>query len=312
MNAQRDKASPPLDEMMLAMDVVDTLRHRQGLVVRELEGENREARLIDRLREVYKNQGIEVPERILKEGVVALEENRFVYKQPGPGFGRSLASLYVSRGSWGKWVLGLGAVLVLSTSAYFLAYLPYQANRAEAARIELSQTMPAQMQSLYQAIFDETKVQSAVTRAREILKRGRAASAEGDRIEAQKAIERLSVLLETLRQDYTLRVVNREGTKSGFWTFPELNSDATNYYLVVEALDAEGNVLTLPVLNEETGEIERVNIWGLRVPESTYNAVGADKSDDGIIQRNMVGRKSYGFLDVNYSIPVSGGAVTRW
>ncbi len=312
MTAQSEKSSPPLDEMMLAMDVVDTLRYRQGVAVRELDGENREARLIDRLREIYKNQGIEVPERILKEGVAALDENRFIYKPPEAGFGRSLARLYVSRGSWGKWVLGLGAVLVLSTSAYFLAYLPYQANQAEAARIELSETMPAQMQSLYGAIFEETKVQSAVTDAREILNRGRAAAAGGDRVEAQKAIERLSSLLETLRQDYTLRVVNREGVKSGFWTFPEINSDATNYYVVVEALDAEGNALTLPVLNEETGDIERVNLWGLRVPERTYNAIGADKSDDGIIQRNMVGRKQYGFLDVNYSIPVSGGAVTRW
>ena len=312
MTAQSEKASPPLDEMMLAMDVVDTLRHRQGMVVRELDGENREERLIDRLREIYKNQGIEVPERILKEGVAALGENRFIYKPPEAGFGRSLAQLYVSRGGWGKWVLGLTAAFVLAASAYFLAYLPYQAAQAETARIELSETMPSQMQSLYGAIFEETKVQSAVVDAREILDRGRIAAAEGDRVEAQKAIERLSALLETLRQEYTLRVVNREGVKSGFWTFPEINSDATNYYLVVEALDAEGNALTLPVLNEETGEVERVNIWGLRVPERTYNSVGTDKTDDGIIQQNMVGRKQYGFLDVRYSIPVSGGAVTRW
>ncbi|HHG89728.1 MAG TPA: hypothetical protein ENJ90_04510 [Devosia sp.] len=312
MSAQSEKNSPPLDEVMLAMDVVDTLRHRQGLVARELDGDNREARLIDRLREVYRNQGIEVPERILKEGVAALEEDRFVYKPPDAGFSRSLARLYVSRGSWGKWVLGIGTATVLFMSAYYFAYLPYRAAQAEAARIELSETMPAQMLSLYGAIFEETKVQSAVTDAQEILKRGRAAAAEGDRAGAQKAIDRLSSLLETLRQSYTLRVVNREGVKSGFWTFPEVNSDATNYYVVVEAIDSEGNALTLPVLNEETGETERVSIWGLRVPERTYKAIGADKTDDGIIQRNMVGRKQYGFLDVNYSIPVSGGAVTRW
>jgi len=48
------------------------------------------------------------------------------------------------------------------------------------------------------------------------------------------------------------------------------------------------------------------------VPEFVYNSVGADKRDDGIIQRNIVGQKVAGFLEINYAIPVSGGAVTRW
>ena len=38
----------------------------------------------------------------------------------------------------------------------------------------------------------------------------------------------------------------------------------------------------------------------------------ADKQDDGIIQTNEVGRKSDGFLDVEYLIPTLGGAITRW
>jgi hypothetical protein len=52
--------------------------------------------------------------------------------------------------------------------------------------------------------------------------------------------------------------------------------------------------------------------WGQRVPESVYNAVAADKRDDGIIQTNEVGIKSDGFLDVQYQMPVLDGAVTRW
>ena len=64
----------PLDEVMMAMDVVDTLRHRQDLVTRELDGVARERQLIERLREVYRQQGIEVPDHILREGVAALAE----------------------------------------------------------------------------------------------------------------------------------------------------------------------------------------------------------------------------------------------
>ena len=41
----------PLDEVMLAMDVVDTLRHRQDLALRELDAGAREAELIEKLRQ---------------------------------------------------------------------------------------------------------------------------------------------------------------------------------------------------------------------------------------------------------------------
>jgi len=100
------KTSPPLDEVMLAMDVVDTLRRRQRLVQRELDAEGREQDLRQRLRKIYAAQGIEVPDHVLDEGVAALKEERFVYKPPAQSLGTRLARVYVSRGRWGKWVAG--------------------------------------------------------------------------------------------------------------------------------------------------------------------------------------------------------------
>ena len=44
------------------MDVVDTLRHADRLVERELEGDARRAALKQRLREIYAGQGIAVPD----------------------------------------------------------------------------------------------------------------------------------------------------------------------------------------------------------------------------------------------------------
>ena len=306
------KAAAPLDEVMLAMDVVDTLRHRQDLVTRELDGAAREAQLIEKLRAVYHQQGIEVPDHILKEGVSALAESRFTYVPPGPSLGRTLARLYVGRRQWGRPVLlALVAIAALGIG-YFGVWQPYQRGQAEQARIELSEGLPAQMDALYQTIYDETKVQQAVTDAEALVARGKAFAAEGNRAGAEDAVARLTALRDQLRQQYTLRVVNREDVQSGFWTFPEVNTDATNYYVVVEAIDPDGEALSLPILNEENGETETVSIWGVRVPESVYNAVAADKQDDGIIQANLVGRKSDGFLDVQYAVPVLGGAVTRW
>lgn len=306
------KSAAPLDEVMLAMDVVDTLRHRQDLVTRELDGTAREAQLIERLRDIYRQQGIEVPDHILKEGVEALAESRFAYDPPRPGLNTSLARLYVSRKTWGRPVLlVLGALLVLGIG-YFGIYRPYQAGQAQQSQIELTEGLPAQMDALYKTIFEETKVQQAVVEADTLIKRGKAFAQEGNRAGAEDAVDKLTELRDRLRQQYVVRVVNRPDTQSGFWTFPEINTDATNYYLVVEAIDPDGKVLSLPILNEETGETEVVAQWGQRVPEAVYNAVAADKRDDGIIQTNEVGIKSDGFLDVQYQMPVLNGAVTRW
>ena len=109
--AKQDK--PPLDDIMLAMDVVDTLRHRQLLVERELKTEDRDAKMKQRLREIYASQGIDVPDHVLEQGVAALKEGRFVYQPPSGGLQTSLARLYISRDKWGKPVLlVLGFVLV--------------------------------------------------------------------------------------------------------------------------------------------------------------------------------------------------------
>lgn len=306
------KPAAPLDDIMLAMDVVDTLRHRQDLVTRELDGAAREAQLIERLRALYRQQGIEVPDNILKEGVSALAESRFAYDPPPAGFKTTLARFYVGRKRWGRPVLAVLLALLVFCAGYFGVWRPYQAGQAEQARIELNQGLPAEMDALYQTIYDETKVQQAVVEAEAYRDRGKAFAAEGNRQGAEEQVQKLTELRDQLRQEYVLRIVNRQGVQSGFWTFPEVNTDATNYYVVVEAIDPDGNVLSLPVLNEETGETETVSMWGVRVPESVYNAVSADKRDDGIIQSNEVGRKFDGFLDVEYMMPVLGGAVTRW
>ncbi|MGV8833592.1 MAG: DUF6384 family protein [Devosia sp.] len=302
----------PLDEVMLAMDVVDTLRHQQSLATRELDTDAKEAQLIDRLRDIYHQQGIEVPDHILKEGVAALGESRFAYDPPPPGFDVTLARIYVGRKRWGRPVMLVAGALLVLALGFFGVWQPYRAAQTEQARIELTQGLPAQMDALYDTIFEETKVQQAVLDAEALRTRGQTLAAEGNRVAAERAVADLTALRDLIRQEYTLRVVNRPDEKSGFWTFPEINTDATNYYLVVEALDADGQALSLPIVNQENGQTETVDIWGVRVPESVYNAVVADKRDDGIIQNNEIGRKSYGFVDVDYNVPVSGGAVTRW
>jgi len=310
VTATAEKA--PLDEVMLAMDVVDTLRHRQDLVERELLGDAREKQLLEKLRDIYHQQGIEVTDEVLRAGVKALAESRFAYTPPKPSLTTTLARAYVSRKKWGPASLAILLVLVVGLGGYFFAWQPFQAAQAEAARIELSEGLPKQMDALYQTIYEETKVQQAVTDADALRTRGKALAVEGNRPAALQAIADMTALRDRLRAQYTLKIVSKEGERSAFWRVPDTNRDATNYYLIVQAIGTDGTALTLPVTNEETGVTENVDTWGVRVPENTYRAVENDKRDDGIIERSTLGIKDYGFLEPDYVFPVLGGAVTKW
>src|SRR5688572_22920661 len=113
---------PPqtLDELMIAMDVVDTLRHREDLVRRELDEEGREAELIERLRRIYREQGIEVPDKVLLDGVRALKESRFVYTPPPPGWKRTLLTAWARRDVYGRRTGLAAAVIGAGLGGYYL------------------------------------------------------------------------------------------------------------------------------------------------------------------------------------------------
>ncbi len=293
-------SKPPLDDVMLAMDVVDTLRRRERLVKRELDEAGREDDLKARLRKIYAAQGIEVPDHVIEQGVAALKEERFTYKPPPESIGTKLARIYVSRGRWGKWVGGAAGVGVLAGAVnYFTvvgpnARLPDDLADLRTQAVELAQT----------------------EEAREALERfynlGQAALKKDDTDAARDALAHLEDIRTTLEQEYTLRIVNRPGERSGVWRIPDANVGARNFYVIVEAVDPTGKILKVPIENEESGAIERVPAWGLRVDQGTFESVGSDKADDGIIERDRFGYKSRGHLTPEYEMKTTGGAITQW
>src|SRR5690606_15247705 len=94
------------------------LRHREQLVAKELASGARDEDMYERLRQVYAAQGITVPERILREGVDALRENRFVYVPKGSRSARRWALFYVNRRRWA----GLALLVVVLVAAGLFAY----------------------------------------------------------------------------------------------------------------------------------------------------------------------------------------------
>lgn len=294
----------PLDELMQAMDVVDTLRHSENLVERELNAEDRRARLIDRLRDIYRSQGIEVTDAVLEQGVQALEEDRFRYTPPPETFATRMARMYVRRNLWGKPVaLLLTFVLVALAGYLFMVKLPQMREQA---------ALPESINNTFGQIVQVAESSLATDRAQVLLQDARAAidntdypAANGNRLELER-------MLQNLQSEYDLRILARPNELSGVWRVPSINPNARNYYLIVEAIDKDGDRLRLPIENEEDGKIRNVSKWGIRVEEATFEAVAADKRDDGIIQGDVIGRKKRGKLTPDYLVPTTGDTITDW
>ncbi|MDJ0919564.1 MAG: DUF6384 family protein [Henriciella sp.] len=303
----------PLDDVLLAMDVVDTLRHREQALARELDAVGRETALLDRLREIYKAQGIEVPDHVLQEGVRALEEQRFQYKPPKRTLSVRLAEVYVSRARWWKPVVGLLTAIAIGLGVYQLGVAGPAQARAAAIEAELSTGLPDELQTIHRAIMNISDEDVALRRADTFLQDGlqavEARNVEGGRA----AVENLKELRTDITTSYDVRVVyGPDEPRSGVFRIPNDAPNTRNYYLIVEAVDPAGRLVEVPITNEENGETRRVTRWGQRVSASAFDTIASDKRDDQIIQNAVIGQKIVGRLSPDFSVETPGGAILEW
>ena len=233
-----------LDDVMIAMDVVDTLRHREDLVARELNEEGREGDLLARLRQIYRDQGIDVPDQVLAEGVKALKDSRFVYAPPPPSWKRTWLTWWVRRESYGKRLaIAAGAIAVLLVGYHLLVTRPAQL-AAERERVEVTQTLPKQIRQAHADVLAVAADEAGKERAAALLTEGERAIRLGDREAMTKIGAELTALRNEVTREYTLTIVSRRGESTGVWRRPPHGSQARNYYLIVEALAPDGSKLS--------------------------------------------------------------------
>jgi hypothetical protein len=312
MAVAAETSTRPLDDVMIAMDVVDTLRHDKRIVERELNDERRRAELIDRLREIYRGQGMDVPDSILEEGVRALEEKRFAYTPPPRTLEVRLAEIYVTRERWGRTLVrGVLAAAVAVGGWYLLVERPRSVEQAAVER-ELRSELPTRAEALAGEIQRVARVPSVAEDARRVADAVKTAAASGNRDAARTGVRQLEQTAVELGRAFEVRIVNRSGEITGLWRVPRVNPAGRNYYLVVEAIDRSGRVVPREILNEETGKRETVSKWAVRVPKAVFDQIQADKLDDGIIQRAVIGTKAPGDLEPVWRLEVAGGALTSW
>lgn len=309
--ADTAKAQPRLDDLMLAMDVVDTLRHEERLVEKELAQGDRDEAMKKRLREIYEGQGLVVTDRILDEGIRALKESRFTYKRSGSSLGRFWAGLWVNRKITG----GFAGLLLIAFLGWFGAgvWTSVQEQRKQrAATVEITETLPNQLASEKATALTQAKTDEARAAIETLVSDGDASITRKDAAAARETIRALQDLRARIVQDYELRIVSARGETTGFFRTPNINRDARNYYIVVEAVTPSGQKLTLPIRSEEDNSVTNVSKFAVRVQQKTYDDISRDKRDDGIIQNNILGRKPRGALEPVWSMPATPAYLTKW
>ena len=293
-----------LEEMMVAMDAIDEIRHQERVVRQELDEPARRATLKEKLKAIYAERGIQVDDATLEAGIKALEEERFEYKPKLHGWRRMLAQWYVRRDRWLKplgWTLLAGTV---AWGVYFASVVWPHRHRLE--------TLRTQTQSYMSDIRRIAQERDTIKQAQN-LRDAAIRAIDDDRLDdATRYLDRLAKLDRLLGQHLRIRIVQEPGKRSGIWRIPPHNPTGKNYYLIVEALDDTGKATALPIRNEETGKVEEVTRWGVRVDRDTFEKVARDKRDDGIIEHRIIGEKERGKRRIRYAIPVRNGAVTRW
>lgn len=198
LNSQNNLKEAPLGDLMAAMDVVDTLRHQQGIAERELDGEGRKQRLLARLRDLYDAQGIDVSDQVLQEGIEALEQERFQYKPVSPSWQTKLAHIWVSRSRWGKPIGFLSIVAII-----FLAYYIFAEVLPEH---RLQANLPKQLDSVLDDIKGSSKKPELIEQAEQSAIIAKRAITQEDYTSAKTALADMSSVAKLLNTAYTIRV----------------------------------------------------------------------------------------------------------
>ncbi len=121
----------------------------------------------------------------------------------------------------------------------------------------------------------------------------------------EAVVTRLGALAEQLSQEYAVV------TTGGVWRFRDEDRSVRNYYLIVEARGADGQLVEVEITNEENGRTETVSVWAERVPQAVYDRVGADKQDNGIVDDNDFASKRRGYTALVRQYE-DLGQITEW
>jgi len=389
MTASASAHSPSFNDLIVAADIVDTIRNDERLIDHELGSEDRRKALKARLKDMYKAQGMEVSDAVIEEAVQRKDADRFVFKPMDGGVSRFLWTSYVRRNKYALRLSVTVGVIIFGLAGFSAAKYQFVDKPAleEARNLELqfNEVLPNRLKAASEEanasadrLQDElsksyitaqqTIVNSAI-RARDIfeaetgikaieelgrnlkkteVRRNLLASAKqtidietakvaslsvdenarealnlklhgiglaaesADASALKTAIRSYNTTLSYVQSTYDIQIVDRDGERTGVWRYWEPTGEKY-YYVVVEAVDRTGRVQAIDVKNVENGRTYSVDTWAIRVPQRTYEKVGADKQSDGVVDNTKAGMKPAGSIDIRWDLPtINDQRITFW
>ena len=279
MSAAPDKQ---FDDVLVAMDVVDTLRHEHDLVETELSGEARSAALVEKLRGIYRAQGLDVPDEVLRKGVTALEERRFVHDPLKPGLNRTLATIYVRRSKYAlrtavAAVAIVAAVALPKTIYHYTVTVPAE-RAAKELNILLSEKLPRELDDAAKAALlagkDLPNVDAQRSSVERLILDGHAAIAAKDADKARKAITSIN----GIRKEFEATAIARQKEIEAKAVAGQLTAEAAT--LIADARSAAKEPSAVSAVETLAVDLERVAKAGDRGAYNTAKAKLVNLTDE--------------------------------
>lgn len=342
MSAAGQKSPPQitLDEMLRVMDVATELRKQRETVEKEFAVDETRQMLRERLLAATSITGERVSEVEVDTAIAQYFDTLYTYRDPPRSLNVTLAHLYVRRGQLSVslvLVLALAGVssYMLHTSAGMFSHAVRSSRQAvQQATSPTDQASRLQANAKARASELETTVREMSDRIRAIA-RDAAIPQEIDRwlgeldVAKQQLDEksltdlsqRTTTLLNQLNEDYEVRILSTPNEHSGVDRY-STDSEGRRiwvYYVIVEARDASGQVLTRTILDAVTRRVERVTRWAEKVPQEVFDRIKADKKADGLLDETLFAVKERGYQNEEIKLvgsdnrPLSRlGQITEW
>ena len=302
MTESPDRTPLAPHEMLRVMDAAQVIHERRA-ALDEHEGFDREA-TIREIQVMYEELGDLVDAETIEKALDEYLTQRYAFTPAPGGLRRNLALLYIRRG-WvaTRVILPTAAAATLVWGGF--AYVEGRAQRIQEREAAALVTLETDIDRLHDAVLGLAAEDLVRQRAELLSQEAAAQIAAGNTDALRTTADRLQNLHDLVAAEYRIEVTG------GTWRVHDSNPNIRNHYLLVRALDADGNTSTVPVRNEETGATRRVSEWGERVPQEIYDRVAADKQDNGIIDDEEFGFKPRGFITAERRHP-DVGQITEW
>lgn len=157
----------------------------------------------------------------------------------------------------------------------------------------------ASLRAIYAAIglpaSDAALINARLDLAEQSIGRQDLATAEVD-------LEALASTVAFAQQRLSIDVVSRSSERSGVErTYRERGVAGRAWFAIVEATDASGNVIKVPILDVETDKKAVVSTFGVRISEAEYLRLKEDKQQDGHIDNRHMGIKPAKSLTIDWT-----------